>query len=84
MTITFDAQVSLALRKELRTILVRDPPLRGFDLDPSAARARSVSRILPLADDAFEAEAITRSEQGTGIREALAEADQVAFGASNA
>ena len=75
------AQLSVPrwLLEEFRPPLVRRAPLRGFDLDPTRARTRLVRRILALAHDALEAEARTFSQQGVGVREALAEAQQVAL-----
>jgi hypothetical protein len=68
------------VQTKLRPILVRGLPLRGLDLDPAGSRARSIRRILALADDALEAEPRAFCQQGADVGEALAEAHQVALG----
>ena len=58
--------------------MVRGLPLGGLDLYPAAARAGSISRLLPLRDNALEAETCALCQQVAGVGKGLAVSDQIA------
>src|SRR4029078_5023608 len=66
--------------KQFPTITVRRTPRCRFDLQPVARRARAVSRIAPLRDDALKTHLMAGTEQLHRIIEVARELQMFAVG----